>query len=118
MSEFDKAWLESATLKELEDEVEELTDEIISISHQIDIANEFPGTKDRLWKHKAKMAKACKNADREKVRRKIREIKNQDKDDLNERRNRLIIARLRSTIGEDAFHQIALECKSMKEWQE
>jgi len=115
MSELDKAWLESATLKELEDENDELTEDILRITHQIDMGNEF-GQRDRGWKQKAKMAKACKVADREIVRRYIRNIREQAKISLATRRDELLVAALRDEIGEERFLEIAEQVKQTPEW--
>jgi hypothetical protein len=117
MTELDKAWLETATLKELEDENDILSEEIIAISHQIDMEKEFKGTREKGWRHKAKFAKDCKIADREIIRRHIKDKRKKESMKITHRRDELMIAALREEIGESRFLEIAELVKSHPEWQ-
>lgn len=115
MTELDKAWLESATLKELEDENDQLTEETILITHQLEMANEFGG-RSKGWRQKAKMAKACKIAEREKVRRYIKKSKEAAKASLVRVRDQMTIEALRKEVGEDRFIEVTEQLKQRPEW--
>ena len=103
MSEIDKVWLESANLKELEDKCDDLTEEIMSISNQIEMEKEIPTGRPPEWKYKAGHAKNCKIHHREIVRRQMKKLKKSQNVNISNEKDKLLIRELRDEVGEKKF---------------
>ena len=115
MSDIDKIWLESATLKEMEDEYDILCEEVLNISHQIDMANEFGCTRPKGWKQKAKRARSGMNLQKEIIKRSIGDARSKQKQSLSKARDNLLIKLLRDDVGEDRFFEIVATVESAPE---